>query len=67
MKKKQHRKLKTNKVFNDRKDKQTERIVYAVIFLLALFGLVVGYMMMKEFKGKEIQEDGHFKIIEKEK
>jgi len=49
------------------RDKWAEIIIYGVIILLALLGVISGYMMSKEFEGMELQENGHFKKIENEK
>lgn len=51
----------------DPRDKRAEIITYAVIILLALLGIISGYMMSQEFEGMELQENGHFKKIENEK
>ena len=65
MKRSRKKKKDPNKVVKIPRDKWTERIVYALLILIALLGIITGYMMSKQFSENELQEDGHFIEIEK--
>ena len=65
--KKRKKKNEKKKNIKDPRDKRAEMIIYGVIILLALLGLISGYMMSQEFEEMELEEDGHYRKIEKEK
>ena len=65
--KKRKKKNEIKKKNKDPRDKRAEMIIYGIIIFLTLLGLISGYMMSKEFEGMELQEDGHYRRIEKEK
>ena len=67
MNRKRKKRKKEQPSVTDKRDKRAERIVYAFLILLMIIGLVMGYKMSQEFAGMELQKNGHFKKIEKEK
>ena len=67
MKKYRKKKKEQKEIIKDPRDKWSEMIVYIVLVIIALLGIITGYMMSKQFGEHKPDEDGHFIEIEKEK